>query len=124
MEISDLSQRPIYLERNVALPDMGSSGLGPRTMTATDARAIMACTDLAALARMRGYARSYFATAGGIVLGAAGTVVGCLVRRRAVALVSVLAASAATLVTIEARRRARQWESVIDAAIARAVAIA
>ena len=47
-----------YLKRDPALPDMGSSGLGPRTMTAADVNAVLACDDLAALAQMRGYARS------------------------------------------------------------------
>lgn len=122
MDISDQSQRPIYLERNAGLPDMGSSGLGPRAMNDRDSNLIMTCTDLIALAQMRGYARSYFATAGGIVLGTAGAVVGAVMGRRSVAITGVLAAGAAALVTIEARRRARQWESVIEAAIARAVA--
>lgn len=111
-----------YLKRDAGLPDMGSSGLGPRTVTAADVDAVLACDDLAALAQMRGYARSYFATAGGIVLGAAATAVGSLTGRRSVVFTGVLAASVAALVTMEARRRARQWESVIDAAIARVIA--
>lgn len=108
-----------YLARDAGLPDMGSSGLGPRAVTAADVDAILACRDLAALAQMRGYARSYFATAGGIVLGTAALILGSLIQRRLVAAGGVLAAAGATLVTIEARRRARQWESAIDAAIGR-----
>ena len=111
-----------YLERDATLPDMGRSGLGPRACTPADVEAVLACGDPVALAQMRGYARSYFATAGGMVLGSATAMVGALARRRVLAVVGIVGAGVATLVTIEARRRARQWESAIDTAITRATA--
>lgn len=104
-----------YLQRDASLPDMGSSGLGPRTMTARDVEAVMACDDVAALGQMSAYSRSYFATAGGIVFGAVGAVAGILIGRRHLAVVSAALAGASTLVTIEARRRARQWDAVVQA---------
>lgn len=106
-----------YRKRDSALPDMGNSGLGPRSLTSADVDAILACADVAALAQMRGYARSFFATGGAVVIGASALIVGALLGRREVAVPGALMATAATLVTVEARRRARQWESVIDAAI-------
>lgn len=120
MKVNDSLSAPDYLSRDAGLPDMGSSGLGPRACTPADVESVLACRDLAALAQMRGYARSYFATAGGIALGVTTAVIGVLVGRRPVAITGVLAASMATMVTIEARRRARHWESVIDAAIVHA----
>lgn len=117
MKVNDRSAEPDYLNLDSGLPDMGRSGLGPRACTPADVEAVLACDDVVALAHMRGYARSYFATAGGIALGVATAAVGALVGRRVLAVTGVLGASAATLVTIEARRRARHWESVIETAI-------
>lgn len=106
-----------YLERDPALPDLGSSPLGPRTMTARDVDAVMACGDLAALARMSAYARSYFGVAGGVVLGGVGAATAAAMGRRSLVIVGAAVAGAAALVTIEARRRARQWDAVIQARV-------
>ena len=122
MKINDRLPEPEYLSLDPELPDMGRSGLGPRACQSADVDAILACDDLVALAQMRGYARSYFATAGGIVLGGIGTIAGAVMQRPRLALVGALVAGSAALVTIEARRRARQWESVIETAIARVTA--
>lgn len=107
-----------YQERKAALPDMEVNGLGPRAMTAEDVDAVMACTNAAALAQMSAYARSYFGTAGGIVLGVAGATVATLLGRRSLAIASAVGAATAALGTIEVRRRARQWDAVIQARLA------
>ncbi len=114
--------QPRYLERQARLPDVGAAPTGPRPLTSEDIDAIIACTDLAALADMRGYIRSYFATAGAIVMGAVGVVVGLILNQRKVAVGSAITTGAAAVNVMEARRRARQWESALDAAISRLTA--
>lgn len=106
-----------YRETDATLPDMGASALGPQSMKPSDASAIMACESVPALAQMSAYAQSYFATAGGIVMGSVGAITGLALGRRSMAIVSALGAGASALITIEARRRARQWEAVIQARI-------
>lgn len=107
-----------YRHADPALPWMGASPAGPRPVTTDDAATVQACENVAALGLMRGYARSYFGPAGGIVLGVAGLAVGAVTGRARVALLGVGMAALAGLGTIETRRRAREWESMIDARIA------
>lgn len=120
MEINVRLPEPEYLNSDPALPDMGRNGLGPRACSPADAAAVLQCRDLVALAQMRGYAKSYFATAGGVALGVTAALVGAITSRRWVAVGGTLTAGMAALVTIEARRRAREWESVIETAITHA----
>ncbi|WP_084101260.1 hypothetical protein [Demequina sp. NBRC 110051] len=109
---------PLYLRRDAGLPDMGRSGAGPRAINGADVDAIMACADLAALAEMKGYARSYFAMSGLIVMAAGMSVGAALTGRTRVAAAAIGVATVAGLGVIEARRRARQWEAAIDARVA------
>lgn len=109
---------PAYLARDAGLPHMGSSGRGPRALTPDAVEAIMRCTDAVALAQMKGYARSYFAMSGLIVMASGAAVVGALTGRSRLGTGGVAIAVLAGLGVIEARRRARQWEAAVDARLA------
>lgn len=100
---------------------MGAAPTGPRRLTADDIDMVLGCSDLAALADMRGYVRSYFASGGAVVMGIVGMAVGFITQRRGLSLAGVITAGGATINVLEARRRARQWESVIEVAIARLI---
>ena len=97
---------------------MGRSGAGPRAMTNGDVDAIMACSDPAALAEMKGYARSYFAMSGLIAMSAGASLGAALTGRTRVAAGAIGVATATALGVIEARRRARQWEAAVDVRVA------
>ncbi|WP_084078171.1 hypothetical protein [Demequina sp. NBRC 110057] len=107
-----------YLERDAGLPSMGESGLGPRPLTHADVDAIMACTDRAALAEMKGYARSYFAVGGSVIAGTVTCVAAALAGKPRLAIGAIIVAGAGGTVVMEARRRARQWEAAVDARLA------
>lgn len=97
---------------------MGDGPLGPRPLEPSDVDAVMGCTDAAALAELKAYARSYFAVSGSIVAGVTVAAAATLARRPALAAIAVFGAGAAGMIVLEARRRARQWEAVADARLA------
>lgn len=87
-------------------------------MVHQDVDAIMACVDVAALAEMKAYARSYFATSGLIVIATGGAAVAAVTRRNSWAAGAIGVAVVSGLGVIEARRRGRQWEAAVDARLA------
>lgn len=107
-----------YREECADLPWIGGSYLGPRTMSRGDAAAIMACSHPAALALMHGYARSYMAVLGAVVLAPAVAGALWLWGHTTAAAITLVVGGTAGLVVMEARRRARQWEAVIAARLA------
>lgn len=109
---------PLYLDRDAGLPDMGTSPLGPAPMTSEHTDAILACTDVAAVAELKAYAASYAGIAGMAVVSSVATVATGLLGRRGLTLASAGLAIMSGSVVLEARRRARQWEAVADARLA------
>lgn len=108
----------LYRELDPKLPDLGWERPLPLVVTADAVRAIHECTDAGALGAMAGAARSYWASAGGIVIGASLGAGFVALDWAVAAAVAFFAVAPAALIMIEARRRARQWQSVIEARIA------
>ncbi|WP_156165547.1 hypothetical protein [Demequina rhizosphaerae] len=107
-----------YRRIDPALPSMGRSVLGPRRLTADDARAVMAGEDPVALGLMLAYARSYAGALGGVVQGLAGAAALTLAGRRREAAWAAAMAGGSALVVVETRRRARQWEAIVETRLA------
>lgn len=112
--------KPLYLDRHAGLPDLGVSPLGPKALTNADTDAILACEDVAAVAELRAYARSYLGVAGMALVNAVATVAWGLAGRRGLMAASAAGAVVSGSIVLEARRRARQWESIADARLAMA----
>lgn len=106
-----------YRERDPRLPDIGSSGLGPRRLTPAAHDAIIAAADVHALADMRGYVRSYAAVSGGVILMTAAFAIAAVLGWTYVAVGAAVVWAPLVMVVLETRRRARRWESVISARI-------
>lgn len=94
----------------------------PRVVTEDDVAAVRACSDGVALGIMLGAARSYWASAGGVVLGACAAGSFALLAMPWFAVASLAGLAGAAMVTIEARRRARQWEGLIEGRLAQLAA--
>ncbi|PKQ25781.1 MAG: hypothetical protein CVT64_08790 [Actinobacteria bacterium HGW-Actinobacteria-4] len=104
-------------DRDRTLPNPGSSPLGPRLIKRSDHDAIIACTDVHALAMLRGYLRSYMGVMGLLIMSLVGTI-GALIYGYdlwALGAAAVFVASAG--ITIQVRRRATQWLSIVEARI-------
>ncbi len=108
----------LYRELDPLLPDLGWDRALPLVMTADAVRSIHACTDAGALGAMAGSARSYWATAGAVAIGAPLGAAFLVLGWNTPAAVAFAVTAPAALVTIEARRRARQWQAVIEARLA------
>lgn len=105
----------LYLELDPQLPDLGWDRPLPLVVTADAVRAIHECSDAGALGAMAGAARSYWASAGGIAIGASLGPAFLALGWGIAAAVAFASVAPAALGTIEARRRARQWQAVIEA---------
>ena len=105
------------IDRDTTLPDPGSSPLGPRLITRQDHEAIVASTDVHALAMLRGYLVSYMGVLGlaSVALVSMGVSVWF---ERADALLWASVVFIASLGSIiQTRRRAAQWGSIVQARI-------
>ncbi|MDN4481582.1 hypothetical protein [Demequina muriae] len=109
---------PMYLERDASLPDMGRSPLGPVPLTRRYTDAILACDDVAAVAELKAYARSYVGVAGMALVSSVATIAFGLAGRRGATAGAAVTAIMSGSVVLEARRRARQWEAIADARLA------
>ncbi len=108
----------LYRELDPQLPDLGWERSLPLLVTADAVRAIHACSDAGALGAMAGAARSYWAAAGGIAIGATFGAAFLVLSWDVAAAIAFGLVAPAALGTIEARRRALQWEAVIEARLA------
>ena len=111
-----------YREVDPSLPDVGKSSLGPKNPTLDDARAIMASTDLLALALMLGYVRSYAATSGAIMFSPAIAAIALVWGWPVVATVFFAVLGLSSWTVLEARRSARKWEAIVSTRIAKLTA--
>lgn len=102
-------------DRDPSLPDPGSSPLGPRLITREDHEAIVASTDLHALAMLRGYLTSYMGVLGLASIALVGMAVAIWFDRDNGLLVASFLFIASVGSIIQTRRRAAQWRSIVQA---------
>ena len=108
----------MYRILDPSLPDLGWTRMLPRIPDAAAARAIHQCTDAAALGAMLGAARSFWGSAGMVVIAAFGGPALALLGWDIAAVVVLGAGAIAGNGTIEARRRSRQWAAIIETRVA------
>ena len=104
-------------DRDSSLPNPGSSPLGPRLITRKDHNAIVACTDLHALAMLRGYLRSYMGVLGLLLLSVVGALAALVRGEETWVLIALAVFLGAVSVVVQVRRRATQWLSIVQARI-------
>lgn len=102
-------------DRDGTLPDPGSSPLGPRLITRADHDAIVASTDLHALAMLRGYVASYMGVLGLASIGLVAMAVSAWLGRDDGLLWAAVVFVVSLGSIIQTRRRAVQWRSIIQA---------
>ncbi len=109
----------LYRAMAPEMPDIGWSGPMPKALSADAARAIHSCDDVVVLGVMLGEVRSYWASAGGVMIALFGGLAAGAAGWGAASAVLLAMGVPAGLLTIEARRRALQWQGVIEARLAR-----
>lgn len=102
-------------DRDSTLPNPGGSPLGPRLIKRSDHEAIIACTDVHALAMLRGYLRSYMGVMGLLIMSLVATVGALLYGYDWWALGAAAVFVGSAGITIQVRRRAVQWLSIVEA---------